>query len=176
MSNFVEVFVSIRLFVQTPEGPTYTGGMAQPSGNDAPAVMATTQSDSANQQTMSVPPDSNKPKSQGGCGGGDPIFSFVLLGVMFVVFYFFLIRPQQKRTREHSAMLNSLAKGDKIITSGGILGTIVALTDQFATIEIQDKVRMKVLRSHMQGKQPIGINGSESNPQTGTDGKDKSNE
>jgi len=97
---------------------------------------------------------SSKPESpQGGCGGGNPMFSFVLLGVMFVVFYLFLIRPQQKRQKELQSMLNALTKGDRVITSGGMLGTIVSITDQVVTLEVGDKVRLKVLRSHVQGKQ-----------------------
>ncbi len=81
------------------------------------------------------------------------MFSLVLLGVMFVVFYLFLIRPQQKRQKEMQVMLNALTKGDRVITSGGMLGTIVSLTDQIVTLEVGNKTTIKVLRSHVQGKQ-----------------------
>lgn len=89
------------------------------------------------------------------------MFSFILLGVMFVVFYLFLIRPQQKRQKEMQGMLNALDKGDRVVTSGGVLGTIVSLNDQVITLEVADKVRIKVMRSHIQGKQPGPVNSSE---------------
>lgn len=66
--------------------------------------------------------------------------------LMFAVFYFLLIRPQQKRQREHQAMLSRLKKGDKVVTAGGIVGTISGLTDAEIEIAIADKVRVKVLR------------------------------
>ncbi len=94
-----------------------------------------------------------KEKPAGGCGGDNPMFSFILLGVMFVVFYLFLIRPQQKRQKEMQVMLNALTKGDRVITSGGMLGTIVAITDQIVTLDVGNKTTVKVLRSHVQGKQ-----------------------
>lgn len=75
------------------------------------------------------------------------------LVLMFVIFYLFLIRPQQKKQKEHQSMLSALRKGERVITTGGILGTITGLTDQYAVIEIQEKVRLKILRSHIAGKQ-----------------------
>jgi preprotein translocase subunit YajC len=66
--------------------------------------------------------------------------------LMFAVFYFLLIRPQQKRQREHQAMLSRLKKGDKVVTAGGIVGSITGLTDAEIEIAIADKVRIKVLR------------------------------
>ena len=65
---------------------------------------------------------------------------------MFAVFYFLLIRPQQKRQREHQAMLSRLKKGDKVVTAGGIVGTITGLTDAQIEIQIADKVRIQALR------------------------------
>ncbi|MGK0358824.1 MAG: preprotein translocase subunit YajC [Bradymonadia bacterium] len=65
---------------------------------------------------------------------------------MFAVFYFLLIRPQQKRSREHQAMLSRLKKGDKVVTAGGIVGTITGLTDAQLEIQIADKVRIQALR------------------------------
>lgn len=86
----------------------------------------------------------------GGCGGQGP--QFIMLGVMFVVFYFLLIRPQQKRQREVDAMLKALQKGDKVRTSGGIRGEIVELTDSEVTLLIADKVKINVLRTHVASK------------------------
>jgi preprotein translocase subunit YajC len=73
----------------------------------------------------------------------------LFLVVMFGVFYFLLIRPQQKRQRETDALLKALRKGDKVRTSGGIRGEIVDLTDTECTLLIADKVKVNVLRSHI---------------------------
>jgi preprotein translocase subunit YajC len=91
---------------------------------------------------------------QGGAGqgGGGGFGAFVPLILMFVIFYFLLIRPQQKRTKEHRQMIADLKKGDRIVTSGGIHGRITGLDDQTLTVEIADKVRVKVTRSNVGGK------------------------
>ncbi|MGM0596391.1 MAG: preprotein translocase subunit YajC [Myxococcota bacterium] len=86
-----------------------------------------------------------------GCGGESPIFSFVMLGAMFVLFYFFLIRPQKKRQKQHSEMLNSLVKGDKVITSGGIVGKIVSISDGRVNVRVGNKNTITVLKSHISG-------------------------
>ncbi len=78
----------------------------------------------------------------------------ILMLVMFVVFWFMLIRPQQKRARELQEMLRSLKKGDQVVTSGGIIGRItgVAENDTVIILEVQEKVRMRILRSAIQAK------------------------
>ncbi len=86
---------------------------------------------------------------QGGGAGGGGFSAFVPLILMFAIFYFLLIRPQQKKTKQHREMLNSLKKGDKIITGGGIHGRITGLTDTTLTVEIADKVRVKVNRGNV---------------------------
>jgi preprotein translocase subunit YajC len=68
---------------------------------------------------------------------------------MFVIFYFLLIRPQQKKSKEHRAMIESLKKGDRIITSGGLHGLITATNEQTLTVEIAYKVRVKVARGNV---------------------------
>lgn len=144
-----EVFVSLNILYQTPEGQPVLSSMALSPAPVPPASPA-----AEGPMTATVAQKDAPAKPQGGCqGGNDPTFSLVLLGVMFLVFYLFLIRPQQKRQKEMVAMLNSLAKGDRVITTGGLLGTIVGLTDSVVTLEVGDKVRIKVLRSHIQGKQ-----------------------
>jgi len=81
-------------------------------------------------------------------GGAESGWGFILpMVVIFVIFYFLLIRPQQKRQKELKAMIDNLAYGDTVITSGGIHGKITGLTDTVATLEIADKVRIKVSRS-----------------------------
>jgi preprotein translocase subunit YajC len=86
--------------------------------------------------------------AQGAQGG---FAAFIPLILMFVIFYFLLIRPQQKKTKEHREVINNLKKGDKIITSGGIHGRITAVDDTVLTVEISDKVRVKVNRASVGG-------------------------
>lgn len=87
----------------------------------------------------------------GGQAGPAGLLAYVPLILVFVVFYFFLIRPQQKERqrieRETQEMLASLKQGDKIVTSGGILGTIVAVRDDTVQLKIADGVKVDVLKS-----------------------------
>ena len=76
---------------------------------------------------------------------------FVPLILIFVVFYFLLIRPQQKKAKEHQNYLANLKKGDKVITGGGIYGQIAGITDNVVTLEIAENVRIKVSRSAIGG-------------------------
>ena len=78
-------------------------------------------------------------------GQGMVEYAFIIMLVAIVgIFYFLMIRPQQKRAKEHKNFLESLKKGDKIITSGGLYGTITGITDDSITIEIAEKVRVKI--------------------------------
>lgn len=90
---------------------------------------------------------------QGGAAGAGAggFSSFVPLILMFVIFYFLLIRPQQKKAKEHREMLGGLKKGDRIVTSGGLHGRITGLDDVTLTVEIADKVRVKVSRGSVSG-------------------------
>ena len=86
--------------------------------------------------------------------GGSPqggIISFIPLILIFVIFYFLLIRPQQKKAKEHQAYLSNLKKGDSVVTSGGLHGQITGLTDTVVTLEIADNIRVKVSRQHILG-------------------------
>jgi preprotein translocase subunit YajC len=87
-----------------------------------------------------------------GCAGGGGMTSMGMLAIMFVVFYFLLIRPQQKKQRDHQEMLKNLKKGDEVVTSGGVIGRISGLTDAYVTLEVQEKVRIKLVRSHITGR------------------------
>lgn len=78
------------------------------------------------------------------------ILPFVLI---FVVFWFLVIRPQQKRHKEHQAFLDALKKGDKVITSGGLFGTIESVDDQIVKLRINRDNKVKVLRSEISGSQ-----------------------
>jgi len=87
----------------------------------------------------------------GGGGGTGGLGSFLPLILMFVVFYFLLIWPQQKKAKSHRAVLANLKKGDEVVTSGGLYGTITGITDTVVTLEIAEKVRIKVSRSSIAG-------------------------
>ena len=79
------------------------------------------------------------------------IMSFIPLILIFVIFYFLLIRPQQKKAKEHQAYLANLQKGDNVVTSGGLHGQITGITDTVVTLEIADNIRVKVSRQHILG-------------------------
>lgn len=82
-------------------------------------------------------------------GGAGGFASLVPLILMFVIFYFLLIRPQQKKAREHRDMVAALKKGDRIMTNGGLHGQIVGLDDQTISLEIADKVKVKLNRGYV---------------------------
>ena len=86
-----------------------------------------------------------------GTGGGAGIASFIPLILIFVVFYFLLIRPQQKQAKQHQQFLSDLKNGNKVVTKGGIHGTITGMTDSVITVEIADNVRIKLSRSAIAG-------------------------
>ena len=76
----------------------------------------------------------------------------ILMLVMFAVFYFILIRPQVKRQKAHQSMLQALKKGDVIVTRGGLVGKISGVKERELVIELQEKVRVRVMRSHIETK------------------------
>jgi preprotein translocase subunit YajC len=82
--------------------------------------------------------------------------TLIMLGGMFLVFYFLLIRPQQKRAKEHRTMIDALAKGDEVVAAGGVLGRVTHVADNFITVEIADKVEIKVQRPAIQAVLPKG--------------------
>ena len=89
-------------------------------------------------------------------GGGDPaqgLLSFMPLIVIFAIFYFLLIRPQQKKQQQHKEMLNNLKRGDRVITTGGIYGTIEGFTDDGIQLKIASQVKIKVARNAIAGLQ-----------------------
>ena len=84
------------------------------------------------------------------------LMSFLPLIVIFAVFYFMLIRPQMKRAKEHKQLVSQLAKGDEVITNGGLLGKITDVTDAFVTLELAENVRIKVQRQAVANVMPKG--------------------
>ena len=88
----------------------------------------------------------------GGAGGqGGGLGAFLPLILMFAIFYFLLIRPQQKKAKVHQAYLSNLKKGERVVTGGGIHGRITGLTDTVVTLEIAENVRIKVNRASIMG-------------------------
>lgn len=87
-------------------------------------------------------------------GGLGALIQFVPLVLIFAIFYFLLIRPQQKRARDHQNFLSSLQKGLEVTTAGGIIGRVTNVADKVVTIEIADNVRIKVLKAHIAGPGP----------------------
>jgi preprotein translocase subunit YajC len=87
-----------------------------------------------------------------GPGGGDAmsfLMNFAPIILIFVVFYFLLIMPQQKKAKEHKAMLEAIDKGDEVVTTGGIHGKVVGVAENVLTIEIAEKVKIKVSREYI---------------------------
>jgi len=91
-------------------------------------------------------------------GGSQPnaFMQLLPLVLIFVVFYFLLIRPQAKRAKEHKAMVAALAVGDEVVTAGGMLAKVMETGDQFLTVEIADGVRVKVQRHTVTAVLPKG--------------------
>ncbi|HKK98792.1 MAG TPA: preprotein translocase subunit YajC [Desulfotignum sp.] len=85
----------------------------------------------------------NEGQAAGGLAGFLPII------ILFAIFYFLLIRPQQKKAKEHREMIANLKKGSRIITSGGIYGTIIAIDDTTIGLEIAEKVKIKISRGNV---------------------------
>jgi preprotein translocase subunit YajC len=87
---------------------------------------------------------------------GGSLSFLLMMGLFFVIFYFMLIRPQSKRAKEHRAMLQALATGDEVVTSGGILGRVTEVGDNFVTLEVADGVRLKVQKAQIGALMPKG--------------------
>lgn len=83
----------------------------------------------------------------------EALFPFIIL---FVVFYFLLIRPQSKRAKEHKKMVESLAKGDEVVTQGGVLGKVIEVGENFLVVEISENVQVKVQRQAVASLMPKG--------------------
>lgn len=88
--------------------------------------------------------------------GGSPIQTVLMLVVFGLIFYFMLIRPQSKRAKEHKNLLANLAKGDEVVTSGGVIGKITKVTEQFIVLEIADKVEITVQKPAVVAVLPKG--------------------
>ena len=89
-------------------------------------------------------------------GQADPITSLLPLVFIFVVFYFLLIRPQSKKAKAHKQMVEALAKGDEIVTNGGLLGKLAKVGDNFVEVELAEGVTVKLQRNAIANVMPKG--------------------
>jgi len=85
------------------------------------------------------------PSSDG--GGGSLVSTVIMFGAIFLIFYFMIIRPQQKRAKEREKMLSNVEKGDKVVTSGGLHGVVAGIEEKTVLLAISDNVKVKVERS-----------------------------
>ena len=94
--------------------------------------------------------------AQAAPGGPSQFTPLLMVGVFFVIFYFLLFRPQQKRAKEHQNLLSKLATGDEVVTGGGLLGKVTDVGETFITLEIADGVRIKVQKTQITQLMPKG--------------------
>lgn len=98
---------------------------------------------------MAASPVTHAPQSDG-------TFSLIMIAAIFVLFYFMLIRPQNKRAKEHRELVSNLKKGDEIVTSGGMLGKVVSIDEQYIKIALSDTVEICLQRSAISAVLPKG--------------------
>ena len=98
--------------------------------------------------------------AQGGSSEGSLISTLVMFGLIIGIFYFLILRPQQKRQKEKQRMLDALKKGDKVVTAGGMYGTVAGIDDKTVLLQVSDNVKMKFERS------AISVIVKESEPET----------
>ena len=92
--------------------------------------------------------------AQAGGGQGDPFTQFLPLIIIFVLFYFLLIRPQSKRAKEHKKLVDELAVGQEVVTGGGVLGKVTDVGDSWVTVEVSDGVPLKIQRGTISAVMP----------------------
>ncbi|MHC1736842.1 MAG: preprotein translocase subunit YajC [Ignavibacteriaceae bacterium] len=84
---------------------------------------------------------------QGGDSGGGLMSTLIMFGAIFLIFYFMIIRPQQKRTKEREKLLGSIQKGDKVVTSGGLHGIVSSVEEKTVVLQVSDNTKLKFERS-----------------------------
>ncbi|HIQ07634.1 MAG TPA: preprotein translocase subunit YajC [Thiotrichaceae bacterium] len=89
-------------------------------------------------------------------GDGSPIQMFVMIAIIFAMFYFFIIRPQQKRSKEHASLLESLSKGDEVVTTGGVIGKVTTIGENFIEIRVSDNNTLRVQKHAVTTVMPKG--------------------
>ena len=88
--------------------------------------------------------------------GPSPVFNLIFIGGMFLLFYFILWRPQSKRAQEHRDLVSSLAKGDEVLTSGGLLGKVTKVTDDYVTLQVAEGVELCMQKASIAAALPKG--------------------
>ena len=96
------------------------------------------------------------PVSQPMAAHNDSTFSFLMIGAIFVLFYFMLIRPQNKKAKEHRALIQNLKVGDEIVTSGGMLAKVASLQEQYMKVKLADGVEITIQRNAVNTVLPKG--------------------
>ena len=91
-----------------------------------------------------------------GATGGNPMSSILMLVVFFAIFWFLLIRPQQKKNKELRKMLSKISKGDEVVTNGGVIGNIAKIDDTFVDLEVAENIMIKVQRNAISNILPKG--------------------
>lgn len=129
--------------------PAMTFSLAQTNDAPAPSGSGGAGAPSGTTEGTAADPSAPAQKSDGLFGGG--MNSILIMILMFVVFYFLLIRPQQKKAKEHQKMIESIGKGVEIVTNGGLVGRVTGVADKTLTVEISEKVRVRVLRTQVAG-------------------------
>jgi preprotein translocase subunit YajC len=94
--------------------------------------------------------------AQAGGAQSDPLLGFLPLVIIFVLFYFLLIRPQSKRQKEHRQMIEALAAGDEIVTGGGVLGKVGEVGEQFVSVEVAEGVTLRIQKHTISAVLPKG--------------------
>ncbi|MET0379705.1 MAG: preprotein translocase subunit YajC [Spongiibacteraceae bacterium] len=97
-----------------------------------------------------------QPATASAPGTGSAIFQILFLGGLFVLFYFLAIRPQRKRQKEHADMVTNLAKGDEVVTTGGLLGRVVKVEDDYVALKVADNVELKFQKHAVHAVLPKG--------------------
>jgi len=92
----------------------------------------------------------------GAAAGQGGLLGFLPLVIIFVIFYFLIIRPQVKRAKEHKQLTESVAKGDEVVTGGGLLGKVSDVNDNFVTLEVSEGVEVKIQRQSVSSLVPKG--------------------
>ena len=94
--------------------------------------------------------------AQSGAAPQGGLMSFLPLIIIFIIFWFMLIRPQMKRAKQHREMVAALAKGDEVVTNGGLLGKITKVSESFVTLELAENVKIKLQRQAVANVMPKG--------------------
>ncbi len=98
--------------------------------------------------------DAHAEAAPASAGGGTEML--IMIGIFFAIMYFMIIRPQQKRQKEHKALMDSLSKGDEVVTNGGMMGKIKAVSDEVVRIELAESVVIKVQKHAIASVLPKG--------------------